>query len=1308
LIVDGTTPFITNPNLTNPVDQDLNISFNSSEQLESATVELTRSSTTVETYTKSDLDTQTVDGSYQYNTTYTGSSDGDYTVEITKAEDAVGNDAAGNQTEGLSDSVTVETTPVEITSVEAEVGSNTVKVTFNESVVNSTDEGLSPEDLSYTNESGDGAGTITAIDHTAESDTATVTLDAAVSRTGLGNDTIAPVDGRVTDRFDNPALPDAVKLRDTIKPAAPTDLTAERINATTAGAYNLTVQLESDHEAGTVKVDLSNGGTVTASQYVDAGGSTDVVFENLDVSGLSDGDVPVDASLTDDGDNTAISGIGTIQKDTNPPGVSDAGITNASIGTFDAGVEQTVTVNFNDSMDTTVDPNVTIEGTNLNRSYNVTKQSFTGSTWTGTVTIVDDNEQATARINVSEAADSFGNVMTADDSNSFEVDTRGPPKPESTTATNISLANGNVNDYAVTVGLVDESAEKVQVKLEDENGNIVTKNETVGSTTVTVSGIDTELLAEGEISVTARAFVGEYDNSEGFTAETLVTKDTIQPNVSVVSVPTLIDDSQTGTNQSVTVEFDEPMNQSVDLNVTIEGLNRSYDVSGSFDSGTEWTGTFRPIDNNEEATATVSVDEGQDKLGNSMTENTSTTFEVDTVTPTITDFNASHTGNQDINVSFNASQPLSTVDVSFTNSPENPTLSLSDFDSESVDGVEVYTATESVGSDGDYTATLQTAADGAGNDGAASETDSVTVDTTAPTFSGFDPAVGSITADNESTINLTITDTTTSVDNESLDITVTDADGTVVQNATDSDAGVSYTGTTLSLDPAALTADGTFADGDVEVIVIATDTEANQNTISYNVTVDTVAPAVTVEDPDGDDLFRGGEIVAINWTATDVVDVATDSITIEYTTGGSNWETVESATANDDPYSWTVPNEDSETVRVRINATDTAGNVGSNTSETFTVDSTSPTISDFSAANPTGQMLTVSFNASEQLGSVAVDIPNASTTLSLSDLTETDSGSNYEYNATVTVNADGIYEPTLTSAVDLAGNDGAGSESASVSVDTTPPALSNLSVTNPTAQELSISFDTDESVSTAEINVSGAVNETLDRSDFTETASQNGLFSYDRTTTSNTDGTYTVTAVTVADGAGNDGASNESVTNTIDTTAPTISNVSVTNPTGRQVRLAFESSESLSSATVAISGAENATLVVSNPTAVGGVYEIEYTGSTDGSYTATLTAATDDAENDGASDETGSVAVSVDDPVISNTDVSNPSGQTVDIAFDSSTVLSTLNVTISGPRVGHTQRVELQPVGEPVHRELRRRNRRQLHGESHRGSRHQR
>jgi len=206
LIVDGTTPFITNPNLTNPVDQDLNISFNSSEQLESATVELTRSSTTVETYTKSDLDTQTVDGSYQYNTTYTGSSDGDYTVEITKAEDAVGNDAAGNQTEGLSDSVTVETTPVEITSVEAEVGSNTVKVTFNESVVNSTDEGLSPEDLSYTNESGDGAGTITAIDHTAESDTATVTLDAAVSRTGLGNDTIAPVDGRVTDRFDNPAL----------------------------------------------------------------------------------------------------------------------------------------------------------------------------------------------------------------------------------------------------------------------------------------------------------------------------------------------------------------------------------------------------------------------------------------------------------------------------------------------------------------------------------------------------------------------------------------------------------------------------------------------------------------------------------------------------------------------------------------------------------------------------------------------------------------------------------------------------------------------------------------------------------------------------------------------------------------------------------------------------------------------------------------------------------------------------------------------------------------------------------------------
>ena len=1263
--VDGITPYITDLDLTNPTDQTLNISFNSTETLANATVELSDSSTTVKTFSEENLDTRTVDGSYRYNTTYAAGSDDTYTVEITEAEDSVGNDAAINQTGELTDSVTVETTPVEIASIEAEVGNETVVVTFNESVVNTNNAGLVPGNLTYTDVSSDGAGTIVTVDHDAESATATVMLDDTVSRTGLGNDTIAPASGEITDTFGNPALTDAVDLTDTIDPTPPTDATAGPINATTEAEYTLTVDLEADHEAGTLTVDLTNGTTVTASQYVDAEEPTPIEFGPLDVSGLDEGTVTVDATLTDDGGNDATNtSIATVTKDTNPPDVVSASITNATIGTADAGVKQTVTVEFNETMDTSVDPNVTIE--NLTRSYEVKNESFTGTTWTGTVTIVDDNEQANAEINVSEAADELGNVMSFNRSSTFEVDTRGPADPESTTAKNISLAEGNEGDYTVTVGIVDESnVDKVEVRLEDENGDTVRKNVTpVDSTTVTVSGIDTTSLVDGEITVTASAFTGGFDNSGGFTAETTVTKDTGRPAVTEVSIVDLIDDDEAEQNQQVTITFNESLNRSVDLNVTVEGLNRSYDLDGSFDTDTTWRDTFVIEDDDEEATATVSIDNGTDQLGNVMTENTSTTVAVDTVTPTITDFNLSHAGDRRINVSFNASQPLSTVDVQFTTSPENPTLALGDFTNESVGGVEVYTATETVGSDGNYTADLQTAADSAGNDGSGGETDSTTVDTTPPTFGGFDPAVGSITADNEPTIDLTISDLTTSVDNETIDVTVANAEGTIVGNATDSDPGVDYTGTNLSLDPATLDGGITFADGDLKVTVIANDTEGNENATSYNLTVDTTAPTVSLAEPDGDELFNDSESAIINWMATDAEGVAT--IRIENSTDGSTWTEITGGTANDGEYSWDVPTLDSETVQIRVNATDTAGNVGSNTSATFEVDSTPPTISDFIAANPTDRTLTVSFNASEQLGAVAVGVPNASTTLALGEFTETDYGGTYGYNETITVGSDGVYEPSLDTAADLAGNDGAGGESDSVTVDTTPPALSNLSVGNPTGQELSIGFDTNESVGSAEINVTGPVNETLAIGDFDETAYNNGTFSYDRTTTSN-DGDYTVTAVRVVDAAGNDGADNESVTASIDTTAPTISNVSVTNPTGRQVRLAFESSESVASATVEISGVENATVMVSDPAPVGGVYEIEYAAGIDGSYTATLTAATDSAGNDGADDENGTVAVSVDDPVISNTGVSNPSGQTVDIGFDSSTVLSTINVSISGP-----------------------------------------
>lgn len=114
---------------------------------------------------------------------------------------------------------------------------------------------------------------------------------------------------------------------------------------------------------------------------------------------------------------------------------------------------------------------------------------------------------------------------------------------------------------------------------------------------------------------------------------------------------------------------------------------------------------------------------------------------------------------------------------------------------------------------------------------------------------------------------------------------------------------------------------------------------------------------------------------------------------------------------------------------------------------------------------------------------------------------------------------------------------------------------------------------------------------------------------------------------------GFDGIDDDSTLNftTGETTPPTISGVSVSNPADRQVTVSFDADERLTTITVGISGAESATLTRGDFSESGSgpyTYTATYDGSTDGTYTATLNTALDSGGNDGASGQTGSVDVS--------------------------------------------------------------------------------
>ncbi|MFB1065064.1 PQQ-binding-like beta-propeller repeat protein [Natrinema sp. H-ect4] len=115
------------------------------------------------------------------------------------------------------------------------------------------------------------------------------------------------------------------------------------------------------------------------------------------------------------------------------------------------------------------------------------------------------------------------------------------------------------------------------------------------------------------------------------------------------------------------------------------------------------------------------------------------------------------------------------------------------------------------------------------------------------------------------------------------------------------------------------------------------------------------------------------------------------------------------------------------------------------------------------------------------------------------------------------------------------------------------PTISNVTATNPSGQDVQVTFDSDTLLSNISVSVSGAETATLEEGDFTE-SSDGGSYSYTATHPGHSDGEYIVTILTAADGDGADGANSESDSVTVDTVppaAPSTPGLSAGSDTGR-------------------------------------------------------------------------------------------------------------------------------------------------------------
>ncbi|HOP79450.1 MAG TPA: HYR domain-containing protein, partial [Armatimonadota bacterium] len=103
---------------------------------------------------------------------------------------------------------------------------------------------------------------------------------------------------------------------------------------------------------------------------------------------------------------------------------------------------------------------------------------------------------------------------------------------------------------------------------------------------------------------------------------------------------------------------------------------------------------------------------------------------------------------------------------------------------------------------------------------------------------------------------------------------------------------------------------------------------------------------MTVTAPNGGEWFKGGDIFNITWDAADDY-LADKPIRIEYD-NGTGLVLIAANEENDGTYEWTVPTGvNINTAKIRVSATDKAGNIGFDESDSsFVIDNTAPVITE--------------------------------------------------------------------------------------------------------------------------------------------------------------------------------------------------------------------------------------------------------------------------------------------------------------------------------------------------------------------------
>ncbi|RUO75756.1 beta strand repeat-containing protein, partial [Idiomarina seosinensis] len=579
-------------------------------------------------------------------------------------------------------------------------------------------------------------------------------------------------------------------------------------------------------EGATVTLTITdqNSQVITVTATVAADGSYNL--DNVDVSGLTDGNLIIEASTVDNNDETVtdtdIEALDAINGNVTVDGVIDNASATMSISgnTEDVAEGSTVTLTITDQSGVSVTVTATV---NADGSYNTTG--------------VDISSLADGILSISAATqDNSGNTLTATD-----IEMLDAVQGELTVSGELNGETLSISGLTADV----ESGDTVNITITDQDGNTVTTTATVAADGSYTIDADVTGLVDGPLTIDATA---TDNNGNDLAADDSVTLDLVDGALTVsgeldgstLAVSGTTQDLEEGDTVNITITDQDGNIVTTTATVAADGsYTITEDVSGLVDGPLTIVATASDNNGNDlsandsvvldvvEGALTVSGELDGSTLAVSGT--TQDLEEGDTVNITITDQDAGELDGSTL-----------TLTGTSADLEENDTVNISITDQ---DGNEV-TITATVAADGTYSVdtevddlvdgplTIQaTASDNNGNDLDAN--DSVTLDL----------VEGEISIDgfvNKAAKQLNIIGSSEDLTpGTEVEINITDSAGVTITVYTNIDADGSYELNNIDI--------SSLTDGSVSVSVVGQDRNDNEVTDTDNITLDLVNGRVNVD-----------------------------------------------------------------------------------------------------------------------------------------------------------------------------------------------------------------------------------------------------------------------------------------------------------------------------------------------------------------------------------------------------------------------------------------------------------------------------